>query len=223
MIGARSLFLTSALCLSLAAIGCTQHGNDAGSAPDVSTAAAPAGTATGHVHLTGDFSLEHDFVVDACVIGPAGDGLLSGYHMTAKDGDKSIDLLSIVVKNYAQDGSYAPADKTDEGQVASAMQSGVMGPLTLMVSQGDNPIPLSVMLKPGSKMSIKISDNGATGDAEFTDMETPITMADINPNSHAEPHGKKISGSVTWSCGKVEHIDPKMNDAVNGAFKKLIH
>src|SRR4029077_371699 len=108
------------------------------------------GSATGHVHLTGAVTLDHDFTVDGCVIGPAGDGLLNGYHMNAKDGDKMIDILSVVVKDYAKDGSYAPTDKTPEGQVSPAMTTGVMGPVTLMIAQGDTPMPLAVMLKPDS-------------------------------------------------------------------------
>jgi len=228
MIGARLLLLSSAMCVTLAALGCAQHSGDSGSAlqsaagSQDSTGDAAVGSAIGHVHLTGAVTLDHDFTVDGCVIGPAGEGLLDGYHMTAKDGDKMIDILAVVVKNYAKDGSYSPTDKTPEGQVASAMTSGVMGPLTLMVSQGDNPTPLAVMLKPDSTMTIQISDNGSKGDAEFTDMGTPMTMADIDPTAKTPPPAKKISGSVTWTCGKVEHIDPKMNDAVNGAFKKLI-
>jgi hypothetical protein len=224
----RSLLLTSVICLSLVAVGCGHNNSAAGSASQDadesqnSSDGATTGSATGHLHLTGDVSLEHDFTVDACVIGPAGDGLLDGYHMNAKDGDKSIELLSVVVKDYAKDGTYSPADKTDAGQVKAAMSSGVMGPVTLMISQGDDPTPLAVMLKPASTMNIQISENGSKGDAEFTDMGTPMTMADMDPSGKTKGTGKKISGSITWSCGKVDHIDPKMNDAVNGAFKKLI-
>jgi hypothetical protein len=228
MNSARSLLLTSAICLSLLAVGCAHNSSASSSASQDadgsqnSAGGETIGSAAGHLHLTGAVSLEHDFTVDACVIGPAGDGLLDGYHMNAKDGDKTIELLSVVVKDYAKDGSYSPTDKSDAGQVKAAMTSGVMGPITLMVSQGDNPMPLAVMFKPDSTMNIQISDNGAKGDAEFTDMGTPTTMADIDPSAKTQPPSKKISGSITWSCGKVDHIDPKMNDAVNGAFKKLI-
>jgi hypothetical protein len=229
MDNARSLLFTSVICVAVLAAGCGHSSSsaadsssqDSGGSQDASGSAA-TGTATGHLHLTGAVSLEHDFTVDACVIGPAGDGLLDGYHMNAKDGDKAIDILSVVVKDYAKDGSYAPADKSAGGQVNAAMTSGVMGPVTLMVAQADSPAPLAVMLKPDSTMNIQISDNGAKGDAEFTDMGTPMTMADLDPNGPTKGQGKKISGSITWSCGTVEHIDPKMNDAVNGTFKKLI-
>lgn len=226
MNNARSLLLTSVICLGLVTAGCAHNSSatdsasqgDAGSQD--SSGSTTTGSASGHVHLTGAVTLDTDFTVDACVIGPAGDGLLDGYHMNAKDGNKAIQLLSVVVKDYAKDGSYAPKDKTDVGQVNAAMTSGVMGPVTLMISQGDNPMPLAVMLKPESTMNIQISDNGSTGDAEFADMGTPMTLADMDPN--AKTPAKKIAGSITWSCGKVDHIDPKMNAAVNGAFKKLI-
>ena len=226
MVSARSLLFTSVICVAVMAAGCAHSSNAADSstqdgASQDSSGDAAAGSATGHVHLTGDVSFDHDFAVDGCVIGPAGDGLLDGYHMNAKDGDKAIDLLSVVVKKYDKDGSYAPADKSDAGQVNAAMTSGVMGPVTLMIAQGDNPVPLAVMLKPDSTMNIQISDNGSKGDAEFTDMGTPMTMADMDPSGKSQGHVKKISGSITWTCGKVEHIDPKMNDAVNGAFKNL--
>jgi len=227
MDSARSLLLTSVICIAVMACGCA-HGHSAadsssqdGGGSQDSSGDSAVGSATGHVHLTGDITFDHDFAVDGCVIGPAGDGLLDGYHMNAKDGDKSIDLLSVVVKNYDKDGSYAPADKTDAGQVSSAMTSGVMGPVTLMIAQGDNPAPLAVMLKPDSTLNIEISGNGSKGDAEFTDMGTPMTMADMDPSGKSQGHGKKISGSITWTCGKVDHLDPKMNDAVNGAFKNL--
>jgi hypothetical protein len=226
MNNARSLLFTSVICVAVLSAGCGHSSaadtsaQDGGASQDSADGAA-TGSATGHLHLTGAVSLEHDFTVDACVIGPAGDGLLDGYHMNAKDGDKAIDILSVVVKDYAKDGSYAPADKSAGGQVNAAMTSGVMGPVTLMVAQADSPAPLAVMLKPDSTMNIQISDNGAKGDAEFTDMGTPMTMADMDPNGATKGQGKKISGSITWSCGKVDHINPKMNDAVNGAFNNL--
>jgi hypothetical protein len=220
------------LAIALLASGCSpQHAAASQDSTTQDTAASPAAdsstgattsSASGHLRLTGAMALDHDFTVDGCVIGPPGDGLLSGYHMTAKDGDAPIELVAVVVKDYAQDGSYAPTDKTAEGQVSSAMTSGVMGPLNVMVSQGEGKAPLAVMLKPESTMTIQISDNGAKGDAEFTNMETPVTIDDIHPNASTPPHGKQVSGSVTWSCGEVDHIDPKMSGAVNGMFKSLI-
>jgi hypothetical protein len=47
-------------------------------------------------------------------------------------------------------------------------------------------------------------------------------LSPIDLKSSAPPHGKRVSGSVTWTCGTVGHINATMNDAVNGTFKKLI-
>jgi len=185
-------------------------------------ASSEEGTGSGHLRLTGAVTLDHDFVVDGCQIGPPGAGLLSGYHMTAKNGDSTITMLSIVVKDYDKDGPYSPVDKSAEAQVGEAMSTGVMGPLSLMVAQPNSPMPLAVMLKPASKLVINISGNGAKGDAQFSNMESPITFADIDPKSTSAPHGKIVSGSVSWKCGKVDHLNAQMNNAVNGMFNKLI-
>jgi hypothetical protein len=185
-------------------------------------ASSEEGTGSGHLRLTGDVTLDHDFVVDGCQIAPPGAGLLSGYHMTAKNGDSTITMLSIVLKDYDKDGPYSPVDKSAEAQVGKAMSTGVMGPLSLMVVQPNSPMPLAVMLKPASKLVINISGNGAQGDAQFSDMESPITFADIDPKSTSAPHGKIVSGSVSWKCGKVDHLNAQMNNAVNGMFNKLI-
>ena len=184
-------------------------------------ASSEGGTGAGHLQLTGDVTLDHNFVVDMCQIAPPGAGLLSGYHMTAKDGDSTLIMLSVVLKDYDKDGPYSPAEKSAEAQVGQAMATGVMGPLTLMVAQPNSPMPLAVMLKPASKLVINISENGAKGDANFSDMESPISFADIDLKSSSPPHGKVVSGSITWTCGKVDRIDATMNKAVNGMFDKL--
>lgn len=185
-------------------------------------ASSEAGTGSGHLRLTGDVTLDHDFIVDGCQIAPPGAGLLSGYHMTAKDGDSTITLLSIVLKDYDKDGPYTPTGKSAEAQVGQAMSTGVMGPLTLMVAQPNSPMPLAVMLKPASKLVINISGNGAKGDARFSDMESPITFADIDPKSTSAPHGKIVAGSVSWTCGRVDHLNAQMNNAVNDMFNKVM-
>lgn len=185
-------------------------------------ASSEEGRGSGHLRLTGDVTLDHDFIVDGCQIAPPGEGLLSGYHMTAKDGDSTISMLSIVLKDYDKDGPYTPAGKSAEAQVGAAMSTGVMGPLSLVVAQPNSSMPLAVMLKPASKLVISISGNGAKGDAQFSDMESPITFADIDPKSTSAPHGKIVSGSVSWTCGKVDRLNAQMNDAVNGMFNKLI-
>lgn len=176
---------------------------------------------TGHVSLTGEYSLEKDFTVSGCQAGPPGDGLLSGYHMMSKDGATPIALLSVALKDYDKDGPYVQASTTAEAGVARAMNSGVMGPLTLMILQ-DSAAPLAFGQVAGSKLTITVSNNGAAGNAEFTDLESQPSMADFDPKSGTMPKGKRVSGSVTWTCESVDRINAKMNDAVNGTFKKLI-
>jgi hypothetical protein len=96
-----------------------------------------------------------------------------------------------------------------------------MGPLTLMILQ-DASAPLAFGQVAGSKLTITVSNNGAAGSAEFTDLESQPSMADFDPKSGTMPKGKRVSGSVIWTCESVDRIDAKMNDAVNGTFKKLI-
>lgn len=210
--------------LLLVSLGCSARGSSAAvtdsNAKKGSSSEASAGS--GHLHLTGDVTLDHDFVVDACQIAPAGDGLLAGYHMNAKDGDSTLTHLSIVLKNYDKDGPYSPADKSEEAQVGAAMATGDMGPLSLMVTQPSSPMPLAPMLKPASTMVINVSDNGNKGDAKFTDLETMPSFEDIDLKSSTPPHGKKLSGSITWTCGKIDTLNAQMNSAVNGMFDKLM-
>ncbi|MDQ2766675.1 MAG: hypothetical protein M3Y30_05920 [Gemmatimonadota bacterium] len=181
-----------------------------------------AGTGTGHLHLTGDVTIDHDFIVDACQVAPPGDGLLAGYHMNAKDGDSTIVTLSVVVKGYDKDGSFSPVTKTAEAQIGQVMNTGSMDFMTLMVAQKSSPMPVGIMLKPESKLVATISDNGAKGKVDFSDMESPLSFEDINVNSKEKPHGKRVSGSITWSCGRVERINAQMDAAVNGMMKKLM-
>lgn len=176
---------------------------------------------TGHVSLTGQYPLEHDFTVEACSVAPAGDGLLSGYHMSSKDGDASIGMIAVTLKEYAKDGPYEQTLTSREAAVGRAMTTGVMGPLTMMFVHDGTP-PVAFVQMPASKLTITVSNDGAKGIAEFTDLESMPTAEDIDPRSSAPPHGKRASGSVTWTCGTVGHINPTMNNAVNGAFNKLI-
>jgi|GEM_PF-995696 hypothetical protein len=190
-------------------------------AADSSHASDDDKTGTGHLTITGEYSLDHDFTVSGCQAAPPGDGLLSGYHMTAKDGELPIALLAIALKTYDKDGPYEIAPTTREAAVGQAMNSGIMGPLTLMVMR-DATTPLAFMQTPASKLTITVSDAGAKGTAEFSGLESPPTIEDLNTKNGAVPHGKRVSGSITWTCGSVGHIDAKMNTAVNGMFNKLI-
>ncbi len=179
-------------------------------------------TGAGHVSMTGEYVLEHDFVVDMCQTSSPGDGLLSGYHMAVRSGDPQIVLLSIALKSYDKDGAYDIPSLSREGAVGQAMSSGVMGPLTLMVMREGSTTPLGFMQIPSSKLTITVSDNGAKGTAAFTGLESQPDMSAFDPKSGKMPAGKRASGSVSWTCGTVGRIDAKMNDAVNGAFKHLI-
>jgi hypothetical protein len=175
----------------------------------------------GHVSLTGEYATERDFVVSGCVVGPPGDGLLSGYHMTTKEG--TLGLLAVTLKDFTKDGAYEQAAASPEAAVSRAMSTGIMGPLTMMLAQGEGEAPLAFMQVAASKLTVTISGEGAKGIAEFTNIESMPTAADIMASKSGEPpHGKRVSGSVTWTCGKVEHLNGKMNDAVNGMFKKHI-
>ena len=217
MTGCTSSHQASAETATTAADG-TPTTVPADSASSTGTTGTKAGT--GHVSLTGEYSLEKDFTVSGCQAGPPGDGLLSGYHMMSKD-DAPIALLSVALKDYDKDGPYVQPQTTREAGVGRAMNSGVMGPLTLMVMQ-DASAPLAFGQVAGSKLTITISNNGTAGNAEFTDLESQPSMADYDPKSGTMPKGKRVSGSVTWTCESLDRINAKMNDAVNGAFNKLI-
>jgi hypothetical protein len=225
----NSVQLTLALVAAVSLSACSPKKSAAGEAGTVQadeqsdeSGSAEHGSGTGHLHVTGDVTVDHDFLVDACTIAPPGDGLLAGYHMNAKDGDSTIILLSVVVKAYDKDGPYSPTAHTAEAQVAEQMSVGSSDFMTLMIAQKSSPMPVAIMLKPESKVLTTIADNGVSGKVEFTDMESPLSFADIDMKSKEKPHGKRASGSITWSCGKVERINAKMDAAVNGMMQKLM-
>jgi hypothetical protein len=233
--------MTSASCalfalLLLSMTGCASRHQAAAAADGTTTTVAAdtaPGTATsadtstedkagaGHLSLTGEYTLETDFIVENCNVAPAGDGLLSGYHMAAKSGG-DIPLLSVALKDYSKDGPYEQAASSPEKAVGQAMTTGVMGPLTMMIMKEGGTMPLAFGQVAGSKLTITVSNEGAKGVAEFTDLQSQPNMAEFDPKSGAMPKGKRVSGSVTWACGSVGRINAKMNDAVNGMFKKLI-
>ena len=138
---------------------------------------------SGHLHLTGDVTLDHDFLVDGCQISPPGDGLLAGYRMQAKEGDSAIVLLSAAVKSYDKDGPYSPTYNTSIAQANEVMSSGSQDFLTLMIKDEHSPAPLAVGLKPASKLVTTISANGTKGEVTFSDMESQISFADMTSNS----------------------------------------
>jgi hypothetical protein len=222
-----------AALLLLPMTGCAKHEAAAAADGATNTAAADAASSTsadasgddkpgaGHLRLTGEYPLEQDFIVENCSVAPAGEGLLSGYHMASKSGGE-IQLLSLVLKDYSKDGPYEQAASSPEKAVGQAMTTGVMGPLTLMIMKEGGTMPLAFGQVAGSKLTITVSNEGAKGVAEFTDLQSQPNMAEFDPKSGDMPKGKRVSGSVTWACGSVGRINGQMNDAVNGMFKKLI-
>ena len=217
---------TLALLAALSAAACT--GRHSSAKPTNTSAERSDGsddsddaTGTGHLHVTGDLTVDHDFVVEACQIAPPGDGLLAGYHMNAKDGDSTIDNLTVVVKKYDKDGPYSPTYDNAGAQAGEVMATGSMDFMTLIMAQKDSPMPVGIMLKPESKLVATISANGSKGEIKFTDMESPWSFEDMNVSSKEKPHGKRVSGSVTWTCGHVERLNADMNKMVNGMMKKL--
>jgi hypothetical protein len=173
----------------------------------------------GRIHLTGDATVDTDFAVEQCAIGPAGDGLLNGYHMNSKSGRGTIEMLSVVVKDYEHDGTFSPAGDTVKSAIGG--KHGLSGPLTMMVNRANSTVPLAVIPRPESKMTITIADSGATGTAEFSDMTSPIAMEDIDIKSRGRAKGKTFAGTLSWRCPSVQHVDPKMSDAAKGMMKGL--
>jgi hypothetical protein len=216
-----------AAALLLLSTGCARHEPAPADAATTVTAADAATSSSddkpgaGHVSITGEYTLEHDFVVDGCQIAPPGDGLLAGYHMSIKTEEPPLGLISIALKEFTKDGRYDQAVKSPDAAVGQAMRTGIMGPLTLMVFP-EPTTPLAFGQVPGSTLAITIANDGAKGTAEFTNLESQLSAANIDPATGKMGHGKRVSGSVTWTCGSVGRIDAKMNNAVNGMFNKLI-
>ena len=173
----------------------------------------------GHLQLTGDATVDTDFAVEQCSIGPAGDGPLNGYHMSAKPGHGTLQLLSIAVKSYDHDGSYTPA--VDTGKVALTGKHGVSGPLSMMIGRENSTVPLPVITHPESHLTVTISDSGSRGTAEFSDLTSPIAMEDIEIRRHPHTKEKSFAGSLTWRCGSVERVDTASTAAAKGMLKGL--
>jgi hypothetical protein len=223
----RRSLQTLALVAATSAIACTARKASADLANSSSdqpgeSGSSGEGTGSGHLHITGDLTLDYDFLVDECQISPPGDGLLAGYRMQAKDGDSTIILLSAVVKSYDKDGAYSPTVNTAIGQATEVMNTGSQDFLTLMVASKSSPVPIAVGLQPGSKLVTTISNNGAKGEIAFTDMEAPPSFEDMKSATSGKPHGKRMSGSIVWTCGHIDRLNPEMNAAVNGMMKKRI-
>lgn len=209
-----------AIVAVLVAFGCSgresEKPRERAAASEADSADAPG---RGRIHLTGDATLDTDFTVEQCAIGPAGDGLLNGYHMNSKSGHGAIEMLSVVVKDYDRDGTFSPAGGAAKPPVTE--KRGLSGPLTMLVNRANSTVPLAVIPSPESKLTITIADSGASGTAEFADMTSPIAMEDIDIKSRGHAKGKTFAGSLSWRCPSVQHVDPAMNDAAKGMMKGL--
>lgn len=209
-----------AIIAALVVLGCSGRESETTSERAATVEADSAGApGRGRIHLTGDAILDTDFTVEQCAIGPAGDGLLNGYHMNSKSGHGAIELLSLVVKDYERDGTFSPAGEAVKAPLTG--KHGLSGPLTMMVNRANSTVPLAVIPRPESKMTITISDSGATGTAQFTDMTSPIAMEDIDIKSRGRAKGKSFAGSLSWRCPSVQHVDPQTNNAAKEMMKGL--
>lgn len=214
---ARAIALVGALIV----VACT--GRDSASSGE--SAAAVAGpqaqssAGRGHLQLTGDATVDTDFAVEQCTIAPVGDGLLNGYHMSARASHGALQMLSVSVKSYAQDGSFSPP--TDTGKSTITGMRHVSSPLAMSIGRENSTVPLPVITKPESRLTITISDSGARGSAEFSDMTSPIAMEDVDIKAPLHAKHKSFAGSLSWRCPSVEHIDSATANAAKGMLKGL--
>ncbi|HEV7706439.1 MAG TPA: hypothetical protein VGO46_19235 [Gemmatimonadaceae bacterium] len=221
MIARRNALRTFAL-LAAVLVACTGHESSSSSGESAASVAgpdAPAGAGHGHLQLTGDVSVDTDFAVEQCTIGPAGDGLLDGYHMNAKATHGTLQLLSLAVKSYEGDGTFTPP--VDTGKTAIVGKHGVSGPLSITIGRENSTVPLPVITRPESKLTITIADSGSRGTAEFTDMTSPVAMEDVDIKAPLHAKHKSFAGSLSWHCPSVDHLDAATTDAAKSMTKGL--
>ena len=211
--------LTILASLVVVACGSRESSSSGESASSVEGPDSPSRLSRGHVQLTGDATVDTDFAVEQCSIGPAGAGPLNGYHMNAKAGRGTLQLLSLAVKSYERDGSFTPA--VDTGKVAVVGKHGVSGPLSMIIGRENSTVPLSVITRPESRLTITISDSGSRGSAEFSELTSPIAMEDIEIRRHPHAKEKSFAGSLTWRCASIERVDAATTDAAKGMLKGL--
>lgn len=173
----------------------------------------------GHVLITGDATVDTDFAVEQCSVGPAGEGPLNGYHMSAKGTRGTLQLLTIAVKSYDRDGRFTPA--VDTGKAAGTGKKGLSGPLSMIIGRENSTVPLSVITRPESHLTITISDSGSRGTAEFSDLTSPMAMEDVEIRRHPHAKEKTFAGSLSWRCANVERVDAATTDAAKGMLKGL--
>ncbi len=212
---------TAAILAILSAVACGGRDSSSSgeSASSVEGPESQAKTSRGHIQLTGDATVDTDFAVEQCSIGPAGDGPLNGYHMSSKSARGTLQLLSLAVKSYERDGSFTPA--VDTGKASGAGKKGLSGPLAMFIGRENSTVPLPVITRPESHLTITISDSGSRGTAEFSGLTSPIAMEDIEIRRHPHTKEKSFAGSLSWHCPNVERVDAAATDAVKGMLKGL--
>jgi hypothetical protein len=217
MPAARALPLLAVLI----AMACTGHESAASgeSAASVAGPDAQGSAGRGHLQLSGDASVDTDFAVEQCTIGPPGDGLLDGYRMSARASHGTLQMLSVSVKNYEHDGSFTPA--TDTAGSRTAGKQGVRSPMSMTIGRENSTVPIPVVAKPESRITITISDSGSRGTAEFSDMTSPVAMEDVDIKAPLHAKHKAFAGSLSWRCSNVEHLDSATANAAKGMLKGL--
>ena len=206
----------------LVVVACVGHESSSSneSASSVEGPDSQSKASRGHVLLNGDATVDTDFAVEQCSIGPAGDGPLNGYRMSSRAGHGTLQLLTLSVKSYDQDGTFTPT--FDTGKVAHSAKRGVSGPLSMMVGRANSTVPLAVITHPESHLTVTISDSGSRGTAEFSDLTSPIAMEDVQLKApHLHTKEKSFAGSLTWRCATVERVDAAATDAAQGMLKGL--
>jgi hypothetical protein len=211
----------AALIVALIVVGCTgrESASSGESAAAVAGPDAQSTTGRGHLQLTGDATVDTDFAVEQCSIGPAGEGLLDGYHMSAKASRGTLQMLSVAVKSYEHDGSFTPP--VDTGKSTMVGKRGVSGPLSMTIGRENSTVPIPVITKPESRITITISDSGSRGTAEFSEMTSPVAMEDVDIKAPLHAKRKTFAGSLSWRCPSVEHLDSATANAAKGMLQGL--
>ena len=70
----------------------------------------------------------------------------------------------------------------------------------MSIGRENSTVPIPVLAKPDSKITITISDSGSHGTAEFTDLTSPVAMEDVDIKAPLHAKHKTFAGSVSWRC-----------------------
>lgn len=211
------------MTFALLAVSLSACSHGAGSGPN----GGAIGSGQGHIELAGSIAMNHDFIVDQCTVSPPGNGLINGYQAIMKS-DPQMDTLSVKVANYEKDATFTPARQSREQQIGGMMHA-EMGAIMLSVAPKKGSSPRLLMQTPGSNITIAISQQGLHGEAKFDNFEDPMNSMNERMQALSQGKtpgaavpasgGKMISGTITWTCPEVKHLNA---GAVNSMFNKLI-